>query len=305
MLKRITLAAAAALAAVTAAGGLAQAGAPYPQEYSNAATNPVAGYLVQYTRPDQRGFNEVTASIGNTYSNPVALGNLPADVNHGIGTELCDPASGNAIQVGVVNNGNDTYNVDWAAGNLGTVLSPPAGPGFAYSESDPCLNGVLGNKFAGTGPKTLIASIPVQDSVNVSIARVHGTWVVSANVRSAPVPFLGGFQARTAQTTFHYADHFNEAAFGAEANPGQSLQPLADGAVAVGAMAHMRAVYGTVVQHGHQGGAPTLDAFPSAFGKVIFVSSTLNGNPGGTLYAAPTLLHNDAFEAHEGQTNAG
>jgi hypothetical protein len=311
MFKRIALVLAAAVTAVTAAGGLAQAAASYQPEFTNAATNPVAGYLVQYTKPDQRGFNEVTTSIGDTYSNSSALSLLPADANHGIGTELCDPSTGAAIQVGVVNNGNavgsaDTYNVEWAAGYLSSVLSPPK-TGVAYSESDPCLNGVLGDKFltSPAGPQLLIASIPVQDNVNVSIARVGGHWVVSANVRGGPVSFNGGLQARTASTSFYFNQHFNEAAFGAEANPGQSLQPLADGAVAVGAQAHMRAIYGTVVQHGHQGGAPTLDAFPSAFGKVIFVSSTLNGDPGGTVYAAPTLLHNDAFEAHEGQTNLG
>jgi hypothetical protein len=292
MMKRLAILAAGLTAVTGMALGAGVANASTGTEYTNAGINPVAGYLAQYTAAGH-GFNGATSYIGS--ANTDALSQLPAGAgNGGVGIELCDPATGYALQAGVVNNGNapaneDTYNVEVAEGDLGPAPT---------SQNDPCLNGVLpsADVFA-----TLLTDVPVNDTVSVRISHLHGdVWQAEANVvvNGEYSFFQGGTGAVTRNFTAGYQG-FTEAGFGTQANKGQALEPLSQGGSVLGSMAHMRAIYGSVV-HGHQTGAPTLDRFPSNYGNVDEVISTGNGDPGGVQYIVPTGLVQDGFALHEG-----
>lgn len=216
---RILLASvASALLMAGASAGLANANTVAGTEYTNAKANPVAGYEVQASPGTPVTY--INTYLGDGFSN--ALANLPAGTSNGFGAEVCNSSTGNAIQVGVTYNGNDTMNVDFATGSLGkdeggTPLLA------AQSNRDHCQNGVLGN-FDLTGPThgnlltsdggtpavpsqagpppvagkpaVLMSGIPTSDTVDVQLAydndgsgvnykhaRGHkGQWLVTAQI---------------------------------------------------------------------------------------------------------------------------
>lgn len=331
-MKRLAAISAAAVAGVLAASMSANASGITGTEYTNAHTNPVAGYVVQ-----GGNLTYLNSYIGSNNSHSLAA--LPTGTDNGVGVEACNSATGQAIQVGVQYMGNGMMNVDFATGYLSRDGGGAALPlTDAASNGDWCENGVLSN-FDLTGPThesvqfntaggsvataststskgipaTLIASVPIQDTVQVQLSydagsgpgirhdsHHRGQWLVTAQI--VPYPASTGIDQDTnghgytqysAWVTSHFGS-FNEAGFGTEANFAQALTPLGTSATYLGSFAHMRTEYN------NQGNAYT---FESAPGDVLSVDSTSNGDSpgsGGVLYIAPSGVAKDAFSLLEG-----
>ena len=324
--KLITMAGSIAIAAVLALGGAASASTG--AEYTNASVNPVAGYLVQ--SGPTANVTQVSTWVGSGDSHSLAA--LPESTSNGFGTEVCNSATGEAIQVGIVHTGANTMDVDYAVGNLGKkyiggILTSVG----AESNANVCQNGVLANfdvtgptKLVGasegipataSGPDTqgvpaiLMSGIPINDTVSVELTydngKAHdyrgnkshiGDWVVTASVvpDGEYTTYAGGLTEQTAWVV-PGSGKFDDAGFGTEANFAQALSPLSDGSVYLGSQAHMRLEYNSVGSADY-----TLGNVPA---ELIAVSSTSNGDApgdGGTTYIAPTAIHNDGFGVDEG-----
>lgn len=276
-------------------------------EYTNAGVNPVAGYLVQGTNPTKY-VTQISSYIGS--NNSKSLSALPLGDQNGFGIEVCNTVTGEAIQIGVVHTGTNLMDVKYAVGWLSK--DDNNNHISATSNDNYCQNGVLANFKPFYAPVTLLANVPINDTVNVQLTydngsardrrgdRHHvGDWLAMAQV----VP-NGNYTTFSGGLTPHFAwvvpgsGRFDDAGFGTEANLSQRLTPLASSSSFLGAEAHMRLEYNSDGTNDY-----TFMNVPSTFTQTLEVDSTSNGdNPadGGVTYIKPSAPKNDAFNVFEG-----
>lgn len=300
-MKRLAGAIAVAGAVLVTSGTAALASGVSGTEYTNASVNPVSGYQVNNGSPAGHKVTQVSSYIGSNNSH--ALAALPLGTSNGMGIQVCNPSTGDAIQLGIIHSGTNLMNVVYAAGTLTA----------STSNADPCQDGALARFTPAVGPVTLMAGVPINDTVNVQLtydsgrARdfrgdlAHiGDWLAQGQVvgNGEFTTFSGGHTLFT-RWVFGSASHnrYTVASFGTEANSASHLTPLSSNSVFLGAEAHMRQEYNS-----DGGNDYTMMNLP-AFSQLLRVDSTSNGDApqdGGVTYIRPSSLLNDAFNVFEG-----
>lgn len=285
----------AALAAVLGLTTSASAGVSSHVFYTTkSATGAVAGYFA--SAPDTY-FTHITSYIG---SDGPTWGKLHPGTSNGAGDGLCDQTTGDAVQEGIVNNGDGTMTIGYDAGVFNVTST----------DGDKCHAGTIaGNSSSSIGFHPLITGVPITHTVVVDVLsdqhHAHngcpaGTIVFTAEElgnpgmfhRSICVAAPGGF--RTV---------FNEADTGTVADD-TTVAPLPDSPVIqpdstvdeLGGFAHVTLSGNAphAVVHGSFQSNSSWTAFP--------VASTSNGAapPAGSLLIAPRVFASDHYRVRIG-----
>jgi hypothetical protein len=170
----LALAASGTLLGGIAVAATAQAGVSGTPDFTHAGTlatnNPVSGY---YVTNFGSTFTHVNSYVGLQYdSNKLSVSTLPpapGSVTSGVGDQLCNDNTGNAIQAGPVYLGGNKFAVAYGVGTF--TSTPPAG---VTNNGDPCEDGLLLNPAvaSGTSAGTInpaLNAVPYGDTVEVQI----------------------------------------------------------------------------------------------------------------------------------------
>jgi hypothetical protein len=297
--RKIALGAAAAAVALGASLGAtaAQAGVSSHVFYTTKSVKgAVSGY---FASAQDTYFTHITSYIG---SDGPTWGKLAVGTSNGAGDGLCDQNTGEAVQEGIVNNGDGTMNVGYDAGTF-TVAS---------SDGDKCHAGTIAGNGASSigGFQPLIKNVPIGNTVVVDILSdqhhahngcVAGQIVLQAEDLSGAPGMWHRSPCFAAPGGVHTV--FNEADTGTVADDtlvaplsGAVPQPDGAGPSELGAFAHVTLsgndVHGVV--HGSFQNNANWTAFP--------VASTNNGAapPAGSLLLAPTIFFSDHYRVNIG-----
>jgi hypothetical protein len=261
---------------MTVPANAAVSGSP---QFTNKATGAVAGYFssgigVNWTHIQTReGGNGVDGAIGN----------LDPGATNGAGIGMCDTA-GPAVQLGLVNNGDGTMNIDYG---YGTFLAP------AKNNDDLCENGVV-NPLS---PHVLIGPINITHTVDLSI--LFDGYHAHNGCHAGQVLFEAVDDSNPAGLHHSpciwlpHGTNFNEIDAGVVANDalmsGPALNPLVT-------FAHLQDSANLDSGRGTVHGSFQSNSFSTAFPVI----STSNGLATGTPLLKPDTFFDDHFKLREG-----